>query len=241
LKYFMIIKKLNRRQTRWAEFLAEFDFKIVYQSEKKNDKANSLTRRSEDRSDENDDSNDRNKHMRQTVLSVEKIDSRIVQELNDTKELFLFDRVKTVNQENHTCIEIRKVLQKNKKSYDDMLLKKFKSIENTLFFKKKLWVSEIDQLKLNIIREIHDQLASEHSDVRRTCKYFHKWYYWSQVKQSGNDTFETVISVKNSKRLETDIQNCWILCRYRINHERTLSWTSWLNYSKVKNLTQCWW
>jgi hypothetical protein len=46
----MTIKKLNRRQTRWVEFLTEFDFKIIYQSEKKNDKADSLTRRLEDRS-----------------------------------------------------------------------------------------------------------------------------------------------------------------------------------------------
>jgi uncharacterized surface protein with fasciclin (FAS1) repeats len=30
LKYFMITKKLNRRQAKWAEFLAEFDFKIAY-------------------------------------------------------------------------------------------------------------------------------------------------------------------------------------------------------------------
>jgi hypothetical protein len=35
LKYFMITKKLNKRQTRWAKFLIEFDFKIVYQSKKK--------------------------------------------------------------------------------------------------------------------------------------------------------------------------------------------------------------
>jgi hypothetical protein len=81
--------------------------------------------------------------MHQTILSVEKIDSRIVQELNDTKEnpnskLFLFDRVKTANQEDRTCTEIRKTLQENKKSYDEMLLKRFKSIENTLFFKEKL-------------------------------------------------------------------------------------------------------
>jgi hypothetical protein len=61
LKYFMTIKKLNKRQTRWAKFLAEFDFKIIYQSEKKNDKANSLIKRLEDRSI--DESNDRNKHM----------------------------------------------------------------------------------------------------------------------------------------------------------------------------------
>jgi hypothetical protein len=79
--------------------------------------------------------------MHQIVLSLNKIDSRVVQELNDTEEdtrLFLFDRVKTVNQKNRTCIEIRKVLQENKKSHDEMLLKKFKSIENILFFKEKL-------------------------------------------------------------------------------------------------------
>jgi hypothetical protein len=33
-------------------------------------------------------------------------------------------------------------LQENKKSYDEMLLKRFKSIENILFFKEKLWVLE---------------------------------------------------------------------------------------------------
>jgi hypothetical protein len=64
-----------------------------------------------------------------------------------------------------------------------MLLKKFEIIENTLFFKKKLWVSEFDQLKLNIIKEIHDQSASKHSSIRRICKYLSKWYYWSQVKE----------------------------------------------------------
>jgi hypothetical protein len=81
--------------------------------------------------------------MHQTILSSEKVDSRIIQELNDTKEvinreLFLFDRVKTVNQKDRTCIEIRKALQENKKSHDEMLLKKFRSIKNILFFKEKL-------------------------------------------------------------------------------------------------------
>jgi hypothetical protein len=187
LKYFMITKKLNKRQARWAEFLAEFDFKIVYQSERKNDKTDSFIRRFEDRSNENDDFDDRNKHMHQTILSAKKIDSRIVQKLNDTKEnskLSLFDRVKIVNQKDRTCVEIRKALQENKKSYDEMLLKEFKSVENILFFKEKLWVFESNQLKLNIIKEIHDQSAAEHSSIRRICKYLNKWYYWSQVKES---------------------------------------------------------
>jgi hypothetical protein len=112
-----------------------------YQSEKKNDKADSLIRRSENRSNIDDESNDRNKHMHQTVLSAAKVDSQIVQKLNDTEEdlkLFLFDRVKTVNQKNSTCLTIRDAIRNRKKSFDEMLLKKFEMIENTLFFKKKL-------------------------------------------------------------------------------------------------------
>ncbi len=222
LKYFMTTKKLNKRQARWTEFLAEFDFKIAYQSEKKNDKADSLIKRSENRS--LDESNDRNKHMHQTILSFEKLDSQIVQELNDTKknlELFLFDRVKSVNQKDSTCTEIRRALLKNKKSYDEMLLKKFKTIEDILFFKEKLWISDFDQLKLDIIREIHDQSASRHSDIRRICKYLHKWYYWSQAKQS----------------VERYIRNCHICKRSKTSRDKysellnslSISNRSWMN------------
>jgi hypothetical protein len=101
-----------------------------------------LTRRSENKSDENDDSNDRNKHIHQTILSAEKVDSRIEQKLNDTKkenlELSLFDKVKLANQKNSTCAAIRETIRIKKKSFDEMLLKRFESIENILFFKKKL-------------------------------------------------------------------------------------------------------
>jgi hypothetical protein len=102
-----------------------------------------------------------------------------------------------------------------------MLLKKFEMIENTLFFKKKLWVSESNQLKLNIIREIHDQLVSEHSSIRRTCKYFHKWYYWSQTKQL----------------VERYIRNCHICKKSKISRDKysellnslSISNRSWMN------------
>jgi 6-pyruvoyl-tetrahydropterin synthase len=184
LKYFMMIKKFNKRQTRWAEFLAEFDFKIVYQSEKKNDKADSLLRRFENRSV--NEADDRNKHMHQTFLSSEKVDSRILQKLNDIEEknseLSLFYKVKITNQENSICVTIRNAIRNKKKFFDEMLLKKFKSVENILFFKKKLWVFEFDQLKFDIIKEIHHQSTSKHLNIRCTCKYLLKWYFWSQAK-----------------------------------------------------------
>jgi hypothetical protein len=97
-----------------------------------------------------------------------------------------------------------------------MLLKKFEIIENTLFFKKKLWVSKFDQLKLNIIRKIHDQSVSEHSDVRRICKYLHKWYYWSQAKQS----------------VERYIRNCHICKRFKAIRNK---YSDLLNFLSISN------
>jgi hypothetical protein len=49
LKYFMNIKKLNKKQIKWAKFLTEFDFQIVYQTRKKSDKADLLIKRFNDR------------------------------------------------------------------------------------------------------------------------------------------------------------------------------------------------
>ncbi len=140
--------------------------------------------------------------MHRTILSTKKVDSRIVQELNDIEEnseLFLFDKVKSANQKNATCTVIRNAIRDRKKTFDEMILKKFEMIENILFFKTKLWMFESNQLKLDIIKEIHDQSASEHSNVRRTCKYLHKWYYWSQAKQS----------------VERYIRNCHICKRFK--------------------------
>jgi hypothetical protein len=102
-----------------------------------------------------------------------------------------------------------------------MLLKKFRSIENILFFKEKFWIFESDQLRLDIIKKIHDQFASEHSNVRRTCKYLHKWYYWSQVKQS----------------VKRYIRNCHICKRSKISRDKYfellnflfISDRSWMN------------
>jgi hypothetical protein len=44
LRYFMTTKKLNGRQARWSESLAEFDFRIEYRTGKTNP-ADSLSRR----------------------------------------------------------------------------------------------------------------------------------------------------------------------------------------------------
>jgi hypothetical protein len=47
LTYFTTTKELNQRQTRWAEFLSEFNFKIIYTRGSENGRADALSKRSE--------------------------------------------------------------------------------------------------------------------------------------------------------------------------------------------------
>ena len=51
----MTTKKLNRWQTRWAEFLAGFNSIITYRLEKQNDKADALIEQPNSRPDTDQD------------------------------------------------------------------------------------------------------------------------------------------------------------------------------------------
>jgi hypothetical protein len=47
LTYFITTKVLNRKQVRWAKFLASYNFQIYYQKGSENEKANILSRKSD--------------------------------------------------------------------------------------------------------------------------------------------------------------------------------------------------
>ena len=77
----MTIKKLNRRQIKWTEIFADFDFVIFYQAEIVHAKTNSLTRRLSNKSIF--ENNDRQKHQLQTILTSDKLNARIKKNLSE--------------------------------------------------------------------------------------------------------------------------------------------------------------
>lgn len=79
LEYFMTTKKLNRRQARWAEYLADFNFVVTYQAGKIHAKADALTRRPGDKPNSEED--DRQKHQHQVILFSDRLDPRIQEEM----------------------------------------------------------------------------------------------------------------------------------------------------------------
>jgi hypothetical protein len=226
LKYFMITKKLNRRQTRWTEFLAEFDFKIAYQSEKKNDKADSLTKRFEDRSI--DESDDRNKHMHQTILSAKKIDRQIIQDWMTRRKIQI--QVQSYSCSIKSNQSIRKILrvlifEKSYKKTENRMMKCYSRSSNQSrifsFLRRNCeflilinWNSTLSE-KFMINQHQSTQTFVAFANTWINVIIDHKW------KNQWNDTSEIVISVKDSKSLKTNILICWTLYLYQIDHERT--------------------
>lgn len=80
LQHFMSFKQLNARQARWAEFLADFNFKITYRPGKQSTKPDSLTRRVGDLlTDENDD---RTQYRHQIILKDENLEPGVKTAIN---------------------------------------------------------------------------------------------------------------------------------------------------------------
>ncbi len=85
LKYFMMIKELIKQQTKWAEKLSEYNFKIIYQSEKQNLKVDALIRMSDVKSIEAN--NDQKLYQHQMLLSESKFELQSIEinQENDQK------------------------------------------------------------------------------------------------------------------------------------------------------------
>ena len=266
LEYFMTTKKLTPRQARWAEFLSEFNFVVTYQSGKKNDKADALTRKPNERPISDEDS--RQEHRMRVLLPPGRIeiqpieitnepDERSVEakpeeaeaegheeaereatsaeppaeprtepeeEAEEAEELggshaaephvepqpkhegsvetedsneekadeeledspTLPDRVKEANQNDVLFTEIREYLA-NPVDHDrptDVYLRGSRAANGLLYKDNKLWVA--DDLRLDVIREVHDQPAVGHAGVRRTILLIQQHYFWPKMKQDVN-------------------------------------------------------
>ena len=198
LEYFMTTKKLTPRQVRWAEFLLEFNFVISYQSGKKNNKADALTRKPNKRP--TDDENERRKHSLRMLLPPNRIDYRA--ELQPIKEDHanrtdsdtdsnasdetspLPERVMESNRNNELCSKIRLYLANPKGLEKPKVYLKSLRVENRLLMKgNRLWVVNKDQLQLKVVKKIHDQPTVGHLGTEKMLEMARRHYYLSGMKE----------------------------------------------------------
>ncbi len=78
---------------------------------------------------------------------------------------------------NKLCNEYRQAIIKNKLKLHSIELKHCEIIDEILFRKDLLWISE--KMHMKLLKKIHDQSFIFHSDNQRTINLVQRFYYWS--------------------------------------------------------------
>ncbi len=108
----------------------------------------------------------------QIILTLDRINILAIE-----SEIDFYQWVKNVNKMNELCNKYKQAISKNKLKLHSIKLKHCKIIDDVLFRKNLLWISENMHTKL--LKKIHDQSFIFHSDNQRTIDLVQRFYYWS--------------------------------------------------------------
>ena len=230
LEYFMTTKKLTPRQARWAEFLSEYNFIISYQSGKKNEKADALTRKPNKRPINEDD--ERMEHRMQTLLPPKRFEHAIehVAELQPIKVgggdspdedntstadpaepqaepheevSTLPEEIQSANRADELYTQIRAYLEApSERARPATHLNSCRVSSNGLLMKAdQIWMPEREdkQLRMQVIREVHDQPAVGHPESERTLNMLCWHYYWPAMRGDIEQYFRNCHLCKRAK------------------------------------------
>ena len=125
-------KQLICRQVKYLNILSDFNFKIIFRTDKTNIKIDALICMS-DSHFEDDDERIRQQH--QIILIPNKMQI-LINSMNEND--FTFDRIDQVNKRNEFCQKFRKVLTANVIIYDDIKLRNCRNVDDVLYMKNKL-------------------------------------------------------------------------------------------------------
>ncbi len=117
----------------------------------------------------------------------------------------IYKQILEINEIDENCTLLREVIARDETQYEDIKLKNCRIQNEILYHDSQLWVSFNELLQMNLIREIHDQLSVDHSDILRTVKIIKRNYYWSFMR----------------KTIDQYIQNCYICQRSKTSRDKS--------------------
>ena len=179
LEYFMSTKLLNRRQTRWAEFLSRFNFKIVFRPGKAGEKPDALTRRSGDLPKEGDQ---RLLELQKSVLKPHNLqlmaDGLPDNEIIPLKQLF--EQAYDADPFPQMVIQM---LNDGVQHSKQISLADCTVYNHRLFYQERLYVPEHDALRLRLLQDHHDSPAAGHPGRAKTFELLSHTYYWPTMRK----------------------------------------------------------
>ncbi len=172
-------KELSRRQMRWVQKLADFNFKIMYRSDKQNIKINALTRWADFVLRDFDDECIHYQWI--TILTSNRMK---IADLKKNVSKSIYKQVFDANEIDENCTLLREAKIRNEAQCKDIKLKNCRVQNEILYKDSQLWVSFNELLQMNLIREMHNQFSIDHLDILRTMKIIKRNYYWSFMQKT---------------------------------------------------------
>jgi hypothetical protein len=208
LEYFMSTKMLNRRQARWSEFLSRFNFKINYRPGKQGEKPDALTRRSEDLPKEGDErlehqsrtilkrENFETRELPPTPPQTpEPIQKKVkfADPISDydlsSKELNVLtpepdstpsieDMLRRESLQDENVQSVMHAVKQKKTRHPFLQLAQCVIREGLLYYRDKIYVPESEDLRIQILRQHHDNPSAGHPGRAKTFELLSRSYYW---------------------------------------------------------------
>jgi hypothetical protein len=186
LEYFTTSKQLNRRQTRWSEYLADFHFKITYRPGVQGTKPDALTRRS-----------DYHPLERGSSLTIEANPQNYQQLLKPKQHFFASHTSMDISSSLDTLLHSSLQADELAKVYLDKAKTPSAnhpfSIDekNLLRHGEQYYVPDNNDLRLTITKSYHDSPTAGHPGRRKTLQLLRRHYWWPSMKTFINHYVDT--------------------------------------------------
>ncbi len=165
-------KELSRCQMHWIQKLADFNFKIMYWSDKQNIKIDALTCQADFMLSNFDD--ERVRYQWITILTSNRMK---ITDLKKNISESIYKQVLDANEIDENCTLLREAKIRDEAQCEDIKLKNCRVQNEILYKDSQLWISFNELLQMNLICEMHDQFSIDHLDILRTMKIIKRNYY----------------------------------------------------------------
>ena len=187
LQYFTTTKLLSHRQARWSEYLSRFNFTIVYRPGSQGQKPDALTRRTQDAQALDDARAFRNQTLLRPDLfqpdSLPEPNPGLTIALNETDRST--DRIIEDEYPNDDFIqEIMNMIRSGIRRSKKISLSECAIRNDKLYYQDRLVVPDHDELKLKLLRYVHDSPVGGHHGRAKTLELLQRQYYWPLMHET---------------------------------------------------------
>jgi len=169
-------KELNRRQVRWSEKLASFNFIIKFKPGKQHGKPDALTRRPYDLPEERDIR--RTQNTRRLLQPT----NFMIQATTLIDEPNLSQQIRHTTPTDKQMTTVMRQLKDGVKQNKEVALGRCKIQDGLLLYDYKVWVPDDTKLRLSILKQHHDSTSAGHTGSGKTLDILKRTYYWPRMR-----------------------------------------------------------